>query len=263
MNKRILMSVLFVALMAVSGSPSASTSQVATDKGATGGEDVAKAPPQPKYPITDFEGVVTAVDDRSISVRGFGARVCCAAQSWSDETGYKRISLGPKMTVSFPDREERYDKVVFTRESLTLTSPDGKVTVLRRADEPTRRFPADAVLAAGAFHADELPGNTYRLADVRVGDEVHIRMCRERHDGLCYAISICRRPGGRVPPAPGEGPNPLPHPFHEMMNAEQDSEERGVPIPEKFLSRWQREQRAARIAPPPREAIPRIPPAKD
>lgn len=76
---------------------------------------------------------------------------------------------------------------------------------------------------------------------------------------------IWRRPGGRVPPPPGDplalrkrGPTDPPLPY-ERANATQDWEEKGIPIPMRFLSPQERRERTA---PPPREVINSIPRSK-
>jgi len=201
---------------------------------ATGGEPGGATGPPPRQPILDYQGEVIGVDGRSITIRGFGAQVSNSADGWCNATGSEGTSMGPKMTVCFPDREIPCSRLTYTREKLTMVSPEGVVTTLKRADQTPRKFEVDAVLAAGKFHPDLLPGQAYRLADVKVGDEVFIQLCRERDDGLCYSISIRRRPGGLVPPSPGALPG-IAVQFHEIMNAHQDFEEHGTPIPEKFL----------------------------
>jgi len=50
-----------------------------------------------------------------------------------------------------------------------------------------------------------------------------------RHHRVC----IYRRPGGRVPPAPDESPDQA-YRWHERMNADQDLEEKGIPLPSKY-----------------------------
>lgn len=89
---------------------------------------------------------------------------------------------------------------------------------------------------------------------------------------VCWAICIERRPGGRVPEAPGQEPDDN-NKHHECMNAHQDWEERGIPLPDKYnpavglargaaLRQAVLAERAAkqaareRVAPPPREATP-------
>lgn len=193
---------------------------------------IAPAPRLKREPVTSFEGAVTSVDDRSVSIRGFGRRVCNCAEGGGDSTGYYGWAAGPMMSVSFPDRDVACVAVTYTREVMTLISPEGVETVLKRADQPIRKFPVDSFLAAGKQHPENSGGSTYGLSDVRVGDEIYIRLGREKNDGLCWSISIRRRPGGRVPPVPGEGPAGLP--FHVLMNAYQDLEEKGTPLPERI-----------------------------
>ena len=109
-----------------------------------------------------------------------------------------------------------------TRDSITL----------KLQKEQTQRFLVGSCLASGGFFPDQYPGS-YRLSDVAVGDKVQI-WCLELNGVLrCETIGIDRRPGGRVPPCPGERAN-HPCPWHEKCNAHQDFEEKGIPIPAKF-----------------------------
>ncbi len=185
-------------------------------------------------PITSFDGAVTAIDSGTISIVGFGVTVRGVTSGGGSVTGAESYAGGPDMVVGFPDRDIPCVSAWFSRETITLVLRDGTSKTLRRANQPVRRFPADAVLAGGGFHKEATPGFSYRLSDVRVGDEVDIRLCRTEMDGLCYAISIRRRPGGRVPPAPAERADARIR-FHEVMNAYQDYEENGTAIPAKFL----------------------------
>ena len=108
------------------------------------------------------------------------------------------------------------------RDSITLKLQKGQ----------TQQFPIGSCLASGGFFPDQYP-LSYRLSDVAVGDKVEI-WCLELNGVLrCETICIDRRPGGRVPPNPGEDAN-HPRPWHERMNAKQDFEEKGIPLPAKF-----------------------------
>lgn len=73
----------------------------------------------------------------------------------------------------------------------------------------------------------------YQLADVRVGDVVSILYMHNADGDTCTDITIYRRPGGKVPHA---GDDPMaPFLWHEKMQSYQDWEERGIPIPAKYL----------------------------
>jgi len=108
------------------------------------------------------------------------------------------------------------------RDAITLKLPKGQ----------TQRFPVGSCLASGGFFPDQYP-RTYRLSDVAVGDTIHI-CCPELNGELrCETICIHRRPGGRVPPCPGEKPDTYLK-WHERANAYQDFEEKGIPLPARF-----------------------------
>ena len=226
-----------------------------------------EAPPAapPKWQFHSPAGEVTAVDDRSITVRGFSFRRSGVTANWaSDLLCTEMVESGNPVVVEFPDQTLLCNRFHITRTRLTLTLLTGEDMPIRREDQPARRFPVDPASPAGGFRAEA--DRSYRLADVRVGDEVSLS--NKLVDGVwvCREILIRRRPGGRVPPMPGEGPNPRAGPYHERMNAYQDYEDFGTPLPAKYdpavgaaearaMQQWLDQKRAAeeRTAPEPRE----------
>ena len=74
----------------------------------------------------------------------------------------------------------------------------------------------------------------YRLPDVKRGDIVNLGYTRTDGVDTCMDIVIYRRPGGKMPPVPGEDPQ-APFHHHERMQAYQDWEEKGTPIPPEHL----------------------------
>jgi hypothetical protein len=155
------------------------------------------------------------------------------------------------------------------------------ITVQYEKDEP-KKFVASETLALGKIPMEPRPNpNTnhkyvvpapcmYRLADVKVGDDVSIRYSHIGGVSICDHICIHKRPGGRIPPLPEEAealrrgpqrpgdPPRLFIPYHEYWNAYWDLEDKGIPFPEKFgyMRRWP-------VAPEPREVtVPRIPNAE-
>jgi hypothetical protein len=83
------------------------------------------------------------------------------------------------------------------------------------------------------------PGDkpTYLLNDVRTGDVVSITTATTRKgDEFTLSIIIERRPGGRIPRLSGEVFNESSGELHLRYQAYQDWEEKGTPIPQRFLS---------------------------
>lgn len=93
------------------------------------------------------------------------------------------------------------------------------------------RFPAGKALAAGKQEENEGRNDNYRLTDVRVGDRVFIKIYHIGNENVCVTVSIMRRPGGVIPPAPWDD---APSPYHEYANAMQALEEKGIPLPAKY-----------------------------
>jgi hypothetical protein len=144
-----------------------------------------------------------------------------------------------------------------TKDSITIQWP---------GEEKPKKFAASEILASGGFPTKDRPplngrppqtvgpSDRYRLADVKVGDLVHIFYAHLGGLDICDNIHIIKRPGGRVPPLP-EGAENLIAPsgrkliaYHEYMNARWDLEDKGIPYPEKFGN-----QRRWPVAPMPRD----------
>ena len=99
-------------------------------------------------------------------------------------------------------------------------------------------YPTPAVLGTGRpMTPDET--TTYELPDVRVGDVVDVVFVPRDGRNVCHQIVIYRRPGGKIPPYKSDLPRGnLPgniNPWHARMQAYQDWEEKGIPIPDKHL----------------------------
>lgn len=98
---------------------------------------------------------------------------------------------------------------------------------------------------------------SYRLADLKPGDEVLVTtgVSESGLEEWTTEIQIRRRPGGRIPIQPGElfGSEGS---WHNVMQAQQDWEERGLPIPSRFLNQDGRclstDPPYPPVAPPPR-----------
>jgi hypothetical protein len=122
-------------------------------------------------------------------------------------------------------------KVYFTESALTggrnIPEPPGR---------PPRRFKLSAQLATGEVPPqNQAPGGCkgYGRDDVRVGDVIELAVWLSRGDVEdARYITIFRRPGGRVPPHDYEVSDK--YAWHTRMNAYQDFEEKGTPLPEHF-----------------------------
>jgi hypothetical protein len=97
-----------------------------------------------------------------------------------------------------------------------------------------RRFVAGEYLANGEQDPWERLNCDYRLGDIRVGDRVYLKLHELGDEDVCASVRIFRRPGGRVPPAPWDEPEPGRIPYHERMNAQQAFEEKGIPLPRRL-----------------------------
>jgi hypothetical protein len=162
---------------------------------------------------------------------------------------------------------------LYPKPEFVYRNTDGRVveiteTSITLTDGVTQRtFNLSPALAAGRYDRPWMydcpdPANggaygcQYRASDVRVGDRVATHYSRvagvDIGVDICDDISILRRPGGRVPPMPGDKPG-HPLPFHEKMNMLQDFEEKGIPLPRRF--RYNGTPPPEReLAPPPRAA---------
>jgi hypothetical protein len=156
------------------------------------------------------------------------------------------------LTIDFPDpyKELTYD----TDDS---NRPIRNVTLVYPPLPPTE-IELRGLLAEGKVL--EHFGVSYRITDVRLGDRLIVGYRRDAKGvWSCDHITIIRRPGGKVPPAPFDmHPKFDGYRWHEYCQALQDFEEKGTPIPAKFLPGYR-----DKIAPMPREVkYPRIPDAE-
>jgi hypothetical protein len=114
---------------------------------------------------------------------------------------------------------------------------------------------------AGGVPKGEGEQRTHRVADLKVGDKVVVMIAVSR-DGEEWPaeIMIRRRPGGKIPPQFGDVALVLApeRAFHLSYQAEQDWEEKGVPIPAKYLPNgraWWTNPPYPPVAPLPRPGI--------
>lgn len=222
-------------------------------------------PPRIRPRLSIYAGRVIDLEPDHVTIRHLDPSVNRGVDGY-DWTGTVWTYNGHQpLSVWEPDspRGRRWvRKLVLARDYFIETDFWGRIRTVRRGDEPPRRFWVGAELEDGSYRTTMGAKFTYRLKDVRVGDEVLLWMEHGRHyTDLCANICIRRRPGGRVPQAPGEEPGEE-RPHHERMQAAQDWEEHGMPFPAKFRSSHEEMLeaiRAGHTAPPPRVAKPRQP----
>jgi hypothetical protein len=132
------------------------------------------------------------------------------------------------------------------------------ITLRGTGEKEPMRFPAGGVLV-GERPISSYGGFGYPLADVRVGDIVCIETVHIDGADICVEVIIYRRPGGKIPPWPGDDVPGVRIRRHERNQAYQDWEEKGIPIPEKFRPVDPRSLAVPfpPVAPMPREAKPK------
>lgn len=87
---------------------------------------------------------------------------------------------------------------------------------------------------------------SHRLWDVRPGDKVRLELVTRAKVERCEEVVIHRRPGGVVPPRPGEVSDILPKgSFTHRANAEQDHETHGTQLPSAYA-----DPKSLQIGPP-------------
>lgn|SRR6185437_10435931 len=156
----------------------------------------------------------------------------CPANAADAEPAPRRITIS---TAPMPRRVER-DRlgtyvgivVAIDTKSITIRGSEGggdKDPVI------TTQFPLGKHLIEGERDPRELDSCCYRLSDVRIGDKVLIKLHDIHNVDVCVTISIRRRPGGVVPPAPWDKRFENRPMHHEFMNAYQQLEENGIPLP--------------------------------
>ncbi|MBX9585278.1 MAG: hypothetical protein K2X87_33650 [Gemmataceae bacterium] len=151
-----------------------------------------------------------------------------------------------------------HGKTVIDYEYDALGRPTGRFTETVVPPKPPKKYYAAPALRPD-YPEEKLQSRvtgyaySYRLPDLQVGDVVSMTCYRLKGEVVCDTICIHRRPGGVVPPEPGLSYRNISRPWHEWANAYQALEEKGTPLPFKFLSA---EEQLERTAPPPREVGP-------
>lgn len=209
--------IAILALLGLSRGHTASTSQLeSTPANAGDGARKAKQPPSRLYPgLPNFGG---------------------------DESGscYGMVTAVGKRTIVAQAQEQKI---------LQYNAKGEFVRTIVIPAQPPRTFTAIGPLAEGGYIKAGHPSDQYRLSDVRVGDMVGFDWRRVGEVYEIHYVRISRRPGGRVPPSPGEMPDAKIK-YHERVQSLQDWEEKGTPIPDKYHPGGGQ----TGIAPPPHEA---------
>lgn len=107
-----------------------------------------------------------------------------------------------------------------SRESISLRSDGQWLTFPIVRELATAKVPPDR-------HSRD---DSYLPSDVKIDDKVELFIKDDGRTAVCHTITILRRPGGRVPPGYYTGRRA--HYHHDHMNAYQDYEEKGIPLPE-------------------------------
>lgn len=142
---------------------------------------------------------------------------------------------------------------------------DGSRTLLQRESyDNTRpkRIVTTGTRPGGDYDCEQnqfgVPDENHFAGDVRIGDQVEI-CAGASHEGEEWTmhLRILRRPGGTIPPLVGEAPHG--HAGRLGDQAEQDWEEKGIPIPKQYLDK---DSRAPWTNPPYPPVAPMPRPAK-
>lgn len=209
-------------------------------------------------------GVVTAVNARSVTIRGIGncglGNAKLADQGGTDYAcRWIRMDPTKPIRLVFPGWEIDLDRYQATRDGAVATLLTGEEVVLLTADQPTRTYPAAQRLQDGSLPYPRLTlrKHVHLLSDVRVGDRVGLELDGPLWKEECVTVQIHRRPGWRVP-YPGHRDDQVVLEVVDEANAHQAHEDFGTPIPDQFRPDRHIRRFADRPAPP---ADPR-PPAK-
>lgn len=133
---------------------------------------------------------------------------------------------------------------------------------LTATGKPDKRFLVGGIRVEGKLRG-ELWSHSYRLEQLRIGDELLVDYYHYNGIESSEYILIRRRPGGRVPEQPETPAAAGAAAWHRRMNAYQDWEERSIPLPPEYQDRPEDTDPpyplpSLPVAPPPRE-VKRIP----
>lgn len=118
------------------------------------------------------------------------------------------------------------------------------------------RIDAAGTIVGGDANGEPVRGPTHLVSDVKVGDTVFARTVVDfGGEEWCEYLEIHRRPGGTIPGLQNDLPNyvdprGIDRRTHVKFQAYQDWEEKGVPIPARFLNAEGRTPTGAWVNPP-------------
>jgi len=148
--------------------------------------------------------------------------------------GQSGVRFDPPDTAVKPKESPDFQWPRFVQGTVIDLTKDS--VTIRTADQQAQAFRIGEELADGKTAPAASPNALHLFGDVKLRDKVEVWYLRISGELVCREIGIHRRPGGRVPPAQDEV-DLIRKPrfrFHELMNAYQDLEEKGIPIPSKF-----------------------------
>jgi hypothetical protein len=207
-------------------------------------------------------GQVTAIREGSLTLVGIEAEFRgVSTYVAGPERGQTTFSGNPISLVT-PTKTVKGAKIIRTNNAFTVIDDSGHAVTLYDKDQPSRTFKIAPELAKSVERKGVLPSDAYGLQDIKVGDYITIRYDRVKGTEYCTTMRIDRRPGGLVPPSPFEKIDGQLFRYHELQNAYNEWVDHGTPIPDKFLSPWELEERRSKTAPLPHAAVPRTPQAK-
>jgi hypothetical protein len=147
-------------------------------------------------------------------------------KDWPPPAYYGRVvGLTDKMVTLKLVRGLRIERIAF--------NPDGtekwKQVYVQDNNQPPKVFVfADQLIPKANGRIAVQTG--HRMADVRIGDEIHIGCYQGQGVEYCAGIQIYRRPGGRVPMAMNEEKIDPEHRWDTKRNAEQVREEKAIAL---------------------------------
>lgn len=187
-----------------------------------------------------WAAAIVAVGSDRILVQGFPPHAAGGITLWVSYRGCSVILGNP---IDWYTTSRMKADAIIASYSVVIAVQGDHITVHRWADVPATEIRLSPQLAAGIAPKDKFYyGHGYLPCDLAVGDIVRLQMIRKRDEkgpGVCEMFSIRRRPGGRVPPSRVVGLRGELHDEH--MNAQVDWEERGIPMPAKFVGQKQAE----------------------
>ena len=136
------------------------------------------------------------------------------------------LKLPPRLTEFSPGS----NLLMHVAGVVTKIDANKSLTIRLERDVKEVEYPLHYHLAEGRHQPKAPPGDSYHIAQIRVGDNVTLGTHKEGKVTYCVEMQICQRLGDLVPPSPVGDPD-HPRAYHNWRNQDNARRAAGLPPP--------------------------------